>query len=173
MYVNTAKIPLVSLRSAVIADDVALSAFAYDDWPSSNTLNNVRGHPNMLDASGVAFMFWGTNAENEDFAYKLYCRLRCNGPIMLAAEGIVTLGSQVAATDPVDKTTAITLGFWADSVTVTGGILKDLTDILDFGGNRICMLKMDGVFFNDWYLEIDLDGGSSTAAAAYGAITGY
>lgn len=170
MFLNTARIPWTVLRAAVTSDDLALAAFDRSDWPTSNTLNLRQ--PPLADANGLVIAFHGTDAADEDATYKLYGLNKSNGMIQLLLEGTITLGTQNATTDPLDMSTVIANGKWADTVTVTGGLWKDLTTILDSGNNRICMLMVDQRWIDELYLEIDLDGGATTAASMYGIITG-
>ena len=172
MYLNTARVSWAVLRGEVTADDTPLSSFYRSDWPTSNIIKLFK--PPLHDANGLGIAFHGTDAANEIANYKLYGVNKCNGPIQLALEGVITLGSQVAAIDPVDMTTVITNGLWADTITVTGGILSDeaITEILDSGNNRICQLKFDKSWLDELYLEIDIPA-ASQVASIYGVITGY
>ena len=170
MFLNTSKMPWVSLRED--GDDTFQTAFTYASWPTTGVLNGLHKHPILKDANGYLIMFFGTDAANEDFLYKLWGRVRANGPMILLLTGTATLGTQVATTHPVTQET-LADGLFADTITATGGILQDLVDILDAGNNRICMLKIDGIAVNDVFMELDLDGGGTTAASAYSAITGF
>ena len=171
MFLNTSKMPWVSLRED--GDDTFLTTFTYASWPTTGVLNGLHKHPTLKDANGYLIMFFGTDAANEDFLYKLWGRNRTNGPMLLLLAGEVTLGTQVATTHPITQAT-LTSGLFGDTITVTGGLFENLVDILDSGNNRICALKLDGVSVDDLFMEIDLDGGDGTAAAsAYAAITGY
>lgn len=171
MFLNTARIPWVKLRGEVTADDTPLAAFDYSDWPTANTVK-LKDAP-LHDANGLVISFYGTDAANEIANYKLYGRSRCNGPIQLLLEGVVTLGTQALAVDPVDAATAL-VGLWADTVTITGGLFNDsnIYQILDSGSNRICMLKFDQTHIDELYLEIDIPA-ASQVASIYGIISGY
>jgi hypothetical protein len=171
MILNTARIAWQALRAAVSSSDSAITTFDYGDWPSTGTFNLASS--TFKDANGVVIAFHGTDAANEDFAYKLYGRTRANGPIQLLLSGIITLGTQVCTLDPIDKTTVIANGKWADTITVTGGLLSDVAEILDSANNRICQVKFDKAHIENMFCEIDLDGGSTTASSAYAIITGY
>lgn len=171
MYLNTAKLPFVSLRNAVAADDTLLTAgtdFSYSIWPSSNTINNIKNDPILKDANGFGILAYGKTADNADMLYNLYGRVRQNGPVMLLLTGIMTLGTRVVTDTPIGET-AITAR-WVDTITVTGGLLKALVTILDSGNDMQCMLKFDGLWFNDFFLEVDLNGGSGTAMTEFSAI---
>ena len=170
MYVNTARLPWAQLRALVTVDDTALTAFDFSDWPSSGVLK-LNDDP-LKDASGVIIAFHGSNAANEDTTYKLYGRTRNNGPVQLLLEGVVILGTQNATTDPITGDT-ITNGEWVDTITVTGGILSGLVEILDSTNNRICMLKFDQLHIDELYCEFDLDGGSVTATSMAAIISGW
>ncbi|MCK4500663.1 hypothetical protein KAU11_09195 [Candidatus Babeliales bacterium] len=171
MYLNTARIAWEALRAAVTSDDTAITSFNYGDWPTSNTF--LLSKPTFNDANGVVIAFHGTDAANEDFAYKIYGRTRANGPIQLLLGGIATLGAQACIQDPIDKATVITNGKWVDTITIPDGIFTGIAEVLDSTNDRIAMLKFDTTHIEDLYVEIDLDGGSTTAAAAYAIITGY
>jgi hypothetical protein len=179
MYLNTSKIPFVSIRDNVTTDDTAITDFKYDNWPSTTTfvpdlnqIKNMKGHPDLKDVNGLFLFAWGTAAADKDMAYKLLGRARMNGPIISLLEGVMTLGTQTMTTHPITGVT-ISNGLAVDTITVTGGILEDLVDILDTGNNRICMLKIDNVIVNDLYLEVDLDGGADAMTSFYAAVTGY
>jgi hypothetical protein len=167
MLVNTARIPWVSLRGAVTTDDTPLSAWAYTDWPSSNTVK-LSDAP-LHDANVLYVGFHGTDAANEALTYyKLYGRSRTNGAIMLLLTGVATLGTMTCTTDPVDNTTAIANGLWADTITVTGGLFEDLVEVLDSGNDRLCLLKFDKGNIDELYMEIDMN----TMASVYAVISG-
>lgn len=171
MLLQTSKLPWVSLRAAVSSDDTALTTFEYSNWPTSGVLNNLKGHPVLKDANGLLIAGFGTDADNEDAAYKLYGRARMNGPIILALTGIVTCGTQLITNNPIGD--AALTARWFDTITVTGGLLSGLVEILDSGNDRIAALKLDSLIFNDWFMEVDLDGGSTTMASFYSVICGY
>ncbi len=170
MYINTARLPWAQLRALVAGDDTPISAFDFSDWPSANTIK-LNDEP-LKDANGVIIAFHGADAADEDTTYKLYGRTRNNGPVQLLLEGTIFLGTQNATTDPITGDT-ITNGEWADTITVTGGILSGLVEILDSGNNRICMLKFDQLHIDELFCEIVLTGGSTTAASMAGIITGW
>ncbi|GAF94381.1 unnamed protein product [marine sediment metagenome] len=171
MLLNTARIPWVALRAAVIADDTFLTAFDYTDWPSSNTLNLRQ--PPLQDANGFIIAMHGSNAADENANYELYGRTRTNGPVQLLLKGVVTLGTQNCTTDPIDGSTTIALGEWADTITVTGGILSGLVEILDAGNNRICMLKFDQLHIEDLAIKFTITDAGSASTSMYAIITGY
>lgn len=169
MFVNTARVPYAILRGEVTSDDTPLTSFAFADWPSENIvkLYEVPLH----DASGLILAFHGSDAAGEIANYKLYGRARLNGMIELLLAGVITLGTQNCTTDPITGAT-ITNGEWADTVSVTGGILAGIVEILDSGNNRICMLKFDQLHIDELYLEIDIPA-SGQVASIYGIITGW
>jgi hypothetical protein len=168
MYLNTARVPWAVLRAAVTVDDSALTVFDYDNWPTSKAVK-LNDDP-LQDANGLGIAFHGTDAADEDAAYNLYGLNRSNGMIQLLLEGVITLGTQVATTDPIDMKTTIANGKWADTITITGGLFSgDLSEVLDSGTNRIAMIKFDQRWIDELYLEIDLN----TAASIYGIITGF
>ena len=170
MLVNTARVPWVSLRGAVVADDTFLTAFTYTDWPSSNTikLNDAPLH----DANGLLVAMHGSNAANENANYEMYGRTRQRGPIQLLLKGVVTLGTQICTIDPITGET-ITNGKWADTITVTGGILSGLVEILDSTNNRICMLKFDQMHIEDLAVYFTITDAGTASASMYAIITGF
>ena len=170
MYLNTARVPWVSLREA--GDDTIKTVFTYLDWPNSGVLNKIKTSGETIDINAVLISMFGTDAADEDILYNLYGRMRQNGPIILLATGIATLGTRIATEHPITGVT-ITNGKWVDSITVTGGAYQDLIDVLDFGTNRVCMLKFDLGPIEDLWMEMDLDGGNTTAASMYAMLTGY
>ncbi len=174
MLLNTARVPWVSLRGATVtaSEGTPLSSFKYSDWPSSNVLN--LNTPDLHDASGVLIAFHGSDAADEDSAFILYGRSRSNGPIQCLLTGEITLGTQNCTIDPIDGATAITNGEWVDTITITGGILSGIVEILDSGNNRIAMLMFDQMHIEDLHIEFDMDGGDgSEATSMYAIITGY
>lgn len=170
MYLNTARVPWVSLREA--GDDAPRTAFTYSDWPTSGVLNKVRSNGTLKDINGVLIAMFGANAANEDARYWVFGRVRQIGPILMLLTGIATLGTQTAAVHPLTGAT-ITNGLWVDTITVDGGIYEDLTDVLDSANNRIAMLKFDIGPIEDLRTEFDLDGGGTDSASMYAMITGY
>lgn len=171
MYLNTARVPWVSLAEE--ADDTFQTVFTYDDWPTNNVINNLRGNAELLDANGYYVMMWGTAAADSVSEYKLWGRARMNGPMLLLLTGVATLGTQLATTHPITGAT-IANGLFVDSLTVTGGIFEDLVDVVDFGNNRICLLKFDGTIIHDIAIEFDHSVPAGTdMTLAYAAITGF
>ena len=171
MYSQQQKLQWLSLRDAVDSDDSALTAFGYANWPTSNTLNDLKNNAVMKDATGLFIAGFGTDADNEDAAYKLYGRAKMNGPIILAATGIVTCGAQLVTTHPIGG--AALTARWFDTITVTGGLFSGLIEILDSGYDRIAALKLNSMILNDLFMEVDLDGGDTTMASFYSVICGY
>ncbi len=172
MYLNTARIPWTVLRGEVTADDTPLASFNYTDWPSTGVI--CLSKPPLADANGVVIAFHGSDAADEIANYKLHGRNRCNGPIQVLLEGVITLGTQACLVDPVDNVTVIANGLWADTITVTGGLFSDseITTISDSGENRICQLSFDQRQIEDLRLEIDIPA-ASQVASIYGIISGY
>ena len=170
MLLNTARVPWVTLRGAVTSDDTFLTAFGYTDWPTTNTIK-LSTAP-LQDASGLVVGMYGTNAENENANYEIYGRAMTNGPIQLLLKGVVTLGSQACAVDPVTGG-AITAGFWADTITVTGGIMEEVVEILDAGNDRICEVVFDQMHIEDMACYFTISDAGSASTAMYAAITGY
>jgi len=169
MFLQTSKMPWVSMREAVVKD-TAIDVFDYTtDWPSTGTvdLKDVV----LKDANGVLIAFFLTNDDNEDGSYKLYGRAKMNGPIMLLLEGIVTAGAQVITKHPITQATLT--AYWADTITATGGLLSGLVEILDSGNDRIAMLKFDSLIFKDLFMELANDGGSTDSATMYAIICGW
>ncbi len=169
MFLNTARLPWTQLRALVSGDDTPLSAFDFNDWPSANTIK-LNG-PELQDANVMFIAFHGADAADEDTTYKVYGRTRTNGPVQLLLEGTLFLGTQNCTKNPITGD-AITNGEWVDTITVTGGLLEGIVEILDTGNNRICMLKFDKNHINELFCEIVLTGGSTTAASMAAIITG-
>jgi len=170
MYIETARVPWQTLRGAVTSDDTFLTSFDYADWPTSDTisLNDAPLH----DASGLIISMHGSNAENEDALYEIYGRARPEGgPIQLLLKGKVTLGALALAANPIGG--AALAGFWADTITITGGIFSGLATILDSGNDRIAAIMFDQVHIEDMACFFDLDGGDSTSTSMYAIITGW
>ncbi len=164
----TPKYPWYSLRSGVATDDTALAAFGYANWPSSGTFDDI--DTKIRRANAIQILFYGTDADDEDATYILYGRHRGNGPIQHLLSGAVTLGGQLVTTDPL-LLTAVT-AYWADTITVTAGILADDAMVLDSGNDRIAELQVDVKSIQDLFCEFDLDGGSSTSASMNAIICG-
>ncbi len=166
MINNTIKLPWYSLRNVVAVDDTALAAFGFTDWPSSNifSLNDAK----MKDVAGILISGYGSDAADEDMTYKLYGRRKMLGPITLLVSGVMTLGTQVCAVDPITGST-LTNTKWVDTITATAGVLSDEVTVLDSGNNRQAILQVDAYGWQDLFLEVDLDGGATTMAT-FGAI---
>ena len=168
-YIQTARVPWQKLRGEVAADDTFLTSFDYTDWPSSNTISlNVAP---LQDASGLVIAMYGTNAENENANYEIYGRTRGNGPIQLLLKGVVTLGAQTLAIDPITK--AALAGFWADTITVTGGIFSGLETILDSANDRICEIIFDQVHIEDMACYFTITDAGTASASMYAIISGW
>jgi hypothetical protein len=169
MFINTARVPFVSLRENVTSDDTAITVFKRTNWPSSNIIKLK--DPPLHDANGLIISAYGTDAANETVNYKLLGVARSNGPIYTLLTGVMTLGTLVATTHPITGAT-VANGLWVDTITVTGGLFSGLVEILDSGNNRICGLKFDQTFIEEVYLEIDIPG-SGQVASIYAILTGY
>lgn len=154
---KTIQIPWFALRTNVAADDAALSTFDIDSWPTSKSLlvqpdQDVSG---LLDARRIIIAMHGLGVENATAGYRYYGR-RGNGPILLLATGVMTLGTQLVTKDPITK--ASTNARWADTLTITGGLWSDMAPlVMDTGNNRIAMLRGRNDGMKGHYLEIDLD----------------
>ena len=170
MLINTARVPWVSLRGAVVADDTFLTSFKYTDWPSSNTLK--LNEPPLHDTNGLIVAMHGSNAANENAKYEMYGRTRQNGPVQLLLAGVATLGTQNCTINPITGAT-ITLGEWVDTITVTGGILSGLVEILDSAVNRICMLKFDQLHIEELAVKFTITDAGTASTSMYAIITGY
>jgi len=168
MIEHIVKKPWELLRGPVAADDTALTTFEYDN---DTYIAGKYDIPDDVNAAAIAF--FGTDAEDEDFAAKLYGRCRTNGPIMLLWSGTVTLGAKLVTDHPITKT-ALT-AYWADTITLTSNVewLSDPTIRSEALGDTIAYLVLNLYGIKDVYLEVDLDGGSTTAASAYAIITGF
>lgn len=169
MFLNTARIPFVSLRDNVVSDDSAITVFKRSNWPSTNIIKLK--NPPLHDANGLIISAFGTDGANEVLtSYKLLGIGRDNGPIFTLLTGVMTLGTLAATTHPITRPdTTVTSGLWVDTITVTGGLFSGIYELLDSGNNRIAGLKFDQTFIDEIYLEIDID----TMASFYAIITGY
>jgi len=169
MYLNTARVPWLSLRDNVTTDDTAITVFKRSNWPSSNIvkLNN----PPLHDANALIISAFGTDAANETANYKLLGVARQNGPILTVLTGVITLGTLAATTHPITDA-AVSNGLWADTITVTGGLYSGIVERLDQGNNLIASLKFDQLILDQLYLEIDIPA-SGQVASIYAIITGY
>lgn len=171
MYLNTVSMPWVNLRNDVTSDDTLLTAgtdFSYSIWPTTNTVGPLHTDAHLKDCNALGIGIYGKDTNNYTGLYNLYGRARNNGMVALLLTGIATLGTRVVTDTPVGFT-AIT-ALWADTITVTGGLLMDITDILDSGNNRMCLLKFDRLWWDDLYMEFDLDGGSGTSMTEMNSI---
>lgn len=172
-YLFTKQHPWRFLRKAVAASDTAITTFDYASFPTSLTdLDTQVGVGKTVENSmnAVVIAAYGTDAANEDVGYKLYGRRLANGPIMLLATGVMTLGSQVVTKDPITRATRT--AYWVGTITVTGGLYEDRITIRDSGNNRICTMEFDTYGIKDFYLEIDLAAGASDMAEFNAIITG-
>lgn len=169
MFLNTARIPFVSLRDNVVADDTAITVFKRSNWPSTNIIKLK--DPPLHDANGLIISAFGTDTADDNLtSYKLLGVGRDTGPIYTLLTGIMTLGTLAATTHPITKPdAAVANGLWVDTITVTGGLFSGVVEILDSGNNRIAGLKFDQTFIDEIYLEIDLNN----INAFYSILTGY
>lgn len=168
MYTNDCRYPWATLR-AQVAETTPLAAFNWSDWPSSGAFDFKANFP---DARAAKIMFYGSNAANEDFLYRIYGRHRNNGPIELLLAGAVVLGTRVATPDVITGAT-LTNGLWADQISVTTGTMDEVDVIQNNGDNNeiaAITFPMQGIV--DLFMEVDLDGGSVTATSAGAIITG-
>lgn len=172
MILNTARVPWAVLRGEVTVDDTPLTSSDRNDWPAGNVVKLFK--PPLHDANACVVAFHGTDAADETVNYKIRGVNKCNGPIQLLLEGAITLGTLAATVDPIDLTTVIANGLWADTITVTGGLLSGAEDhkILNPGQNGICELMFDQKWWDEIKLEIDIPA-ASQVASIYGIISGY
>lgn len=167
MYLQTARTPWVSLRDNVAADDTAITVFKRSNWPSTNIIKLK--DPPLHNANGLIISAFGTDTADDNLTgYKLLGVARQNGPIFTLLTGVMTLGTLAATTHPITAAT-VTSGLWVDTITVTGGLFADITEILDSGNNRIAGLCFDKRMIDELYLEIDLNN----INAFYAMICGY
>lgn len=171
---RTIQIPWYALRTAVVADDTALAAFDYLNWPTSNTVlvesGTEEGISTLLHARRLWIAMYGKVAADATAGYKLYARRKENGPILLLASGIATLGTQLVTKDPISE--AIITAYWADTITITGGLWSDMAPlVLDSGNNRIAMMRGRNEGLKDYFLEVNLDAaGVGTYMTEFNAI---
>lgn len=167
MFINTARTPWVELRDNVTSDDTAITVFKRSNWPSTNIVKLK--DPPLHDANALIISAFGTDTEDDNLtSYKLLGVARHNGPIITLLTGVMTLGTLAATTHPITAAT-VSNGLWVDTITVAGGLLSGLYELLDSGNNRIAALKFDQLIFDELYLEIDLN----TINAFYAIICGY
>ena len=164
----TPKMPFYQLRDSVSADDTLLTAFGYANWPTTGTFNDI--HKILRRANAMHIMFLGTAAADKDAAYVIYGRRQSRGPILHCLSGIVTLGTQLITTHPI--TGVVATAYWADTITVTGGLFKDFASIKDSATNRIAELTADMLGLNDLFCQFDLDGGGDAVTTIEAIITG-
>jgi len=166
MYLESPNHPYVALRSAVVANDTALAAFNYADWPSSYfDLKQFHG------CNMASILFWGKDAEDEDFSYILYGRRKMNGPVLTLQTGTAILGSQLIVKNPISKATVT--GYWADTIALTAGLLHGVATVRDSTTNRVAELRFPINGLTDLYLELAVDGGSVTCKEINAIITGF
>jgi len=157
-----------------VADDTALATFDYASWPTSNTVSmesgTETGISELLHARRLWLAIYGKAAVNATAGYKLYARRKDNGPILLLASGIATLGTQLVTKDPISEATIT--AYWADTITITGGLWSDMAPlVLDSGNNRIAIMRGRNEGLKDYYLEVDLDtAGAGTYMTEVNAI---
>jgi len=155
------------LRAVTTADDTALTTFDYASWPSSNTFNLEQKFQKYV--SSLLIAFYGTDAENEAGAYVLRGR-GINGPIMELAAGAFTLGAQLVTRDPISG--SLLTAYWADTITVTSGIM-DAVDVLhDAAGDKICLLQVPVWNLEEIYLELAKTTNASAGAVVTGIYNG-
>lgn len=167
---KTSTVPWYALRARVATDDAALAAAGYSDWPSSGVLSMAPSGANekLAECDVLQIAFYGTDADNEDSAYSLFGRKKMNGPILHLATGVVTLGGMACAVDPITGV-AITNGFFADTITITSGVLAVYDPVIVNNADHVAMLQFPKMGLEDIHVRFDLDGGS-TASASMGAI---
>lgn len=161
MYKDDCRYQWKALRSTVSASDTALSNFYYINWPASGTFDFKNTFP---AANGAKILFYGSDAANEVAAYILYGRNRSNGPIQKLCAGNATLGTRPCLFDPITGS-AITLGKWADTITVATGVLGEVDVLSNSAGDDICQLTIPMQGIVDLFCEFSL-----TTAAKAGAI---
>lgn len=167
MFINTARVPWISMRTPVTTDDTAITDFKRGNWPSSNIIKLK--DPPLHDANGLIICGYGTNANNEALtSYKVLGVGRQGGPIFTLLTGVWTLGALTCTVDPITQA-SLSLGFWVDTMTVTGGLFSGIVEILDSTNDRICGLRFDQTFIDEIYLELDLN----TCASMGAIICGY
>lgn len=159
MIEQVAKFEWKMLRDAVATDDAALTTFEYTNAVYIAGMTKV-----PKEANAVAIAFFGTDAANEDASIVIYGRARSNGPIMELYAGDIVLGAKVTMINPITK--AVETSYWADTVSSTGEEWITDTNIRNEGGDdEICYIVMNLFGIDDIYVQIDLDGGSVTAAS--------
>ena len=162
---RTIQLPWYALRAGVEADDTALALFDYQSWPTSGTIaiesGTSDGISQLLHARRLWIAMYGKASADATAGYKLYARRVENGPILLLASGIATLGTEAVSKDPITEA-SVTACYWADTITITGGLWSDMAPlVLDSGNNRIAIMRGRNEGLKDYYLEVDLNANGS------------
>jgi hypothetical protein len=144
-----------SLRDAIVEDDSAVATFDFASWPTATYIV-----PSICN--GVVIAFWGKGSANDHANYKLYGRRKNNGPVMLIATGVLTLGAQAVTKNPI--TGAAVTAKWVDTITNTADWIKDV-GLMDIGNDRIGFMGFDLFAIAALYLEIDLDSSATEISA--------
>ena len=172
--IGTVRLPWQSLREAVTADDTAITVFkasnmpAVGSTPSSGQNGSINlDSPVFKNSSGILIAAWGAGGDAAACTgYKLYGIAKNlpgqEGPIILLAGGVMTLGPMVCSVHPLTGA-VLTSNTWVDTITVTDGILSSLASKLDSGNDRICLLKLDSMIFDKVFMEYDEDAAGITA----------
>ena len=168
MNIQTLRLPWVSWREAVTADDTAITAFSYSDWPTVGTIDlrdaktTDAGVNSLKDAVKVYIAAWGAGGDDKTITgYKIYGRCRQNGPIMLLLAGVMTSGSKACAVHPITGAT-LTSNYWVDTITATSGLLVNNATIMDSASNQICILTFDTLIWKELYFEYDENASGMT-----------
>jgi hypothetical protein len=165
MFENDVRQQWFALREIQSAQDTALAAFGFTDWPSSGGFD-IR--ENLPDAVYARIAFFGSDAENEALtSYKLYGRNRGNGPIVLAATGGVTLGAQTCLIHPITGA-ALTNHFWGDTITNTAGLTINHDFIIDTTNDRIAELIIPLFGLGDFFMEFNFNTNAKMGAIITG-----
>lgn len=180
MYLNTARLPWLSLREAVAADDTAITDFKHANFPALGTQAGILTGNNgaidlnwaqLKDANGLMIAGWGAGGDNKAITgYKLLGVARGNGPILTLLSGVMTSGNLDCSVHPLTGA-ALTSNKWIDTITAAGGIFSGLVDILDSDSDRICIVSFDTKFIEKIFLEYDENTSGMTAFNAM--ICGY
>ncbi len=165
MYENDVRQQWYALREVQSAQDTALAAFGFTDWPSSGTFNVRTGLP---DAVYARIALYGSDAADEALtSYTLYGRNRGNGPIVLVATGVATIGAQTCLIDPVTGA-ALTNHLWVDTITNTAGLAVNHDVIIDSTGDRIAELILPLFGLDELFMEFNFNTNAKMGAIITG-----
>ena len=172
---TTAKIPWYSLsdiNTSAVAAPASQDRSAWADLSGAFKCDypmRDAQQPRLINAAHI--LFYGSDAANEAAEYLLW-GVKSNGPIILLAKGVATLGELACGVNPI---TGVAIpggdGFWADTVTVTDGLAYGVANnVRGLAGQQLMQsIVVDLMGFQEVYLST-----THTSVDYFGAIiTGY